>query len=287
MPSFLGYPHRQTTSRRRICASVNDEIVHGIPGPRRAATRATWSRSTAARSSTAGTATPRSRVGGRRGRRADQVELLGRDRGRRCGPGIAAAPVGGRLTDIGARRRGRSLRAARASYGIVEEYVGHGIGTEMHRTRRCPTTGAPGRGPRLVAGHGAGGRADGRPWARRQTRRAGRRLDRRHRGRQPGGPLRAHRRGHRRRAVGADRPRRRRAARLGALARSATPALPRARPPVSQRRPRRCRSIARLAPCRPGRACPRLARHRPVALSGAGRGRIDRDRSQAPGRPHP
>ena len=43
-----------------ICTSVNDEVVHGIPGDRVARATATGLASTAARSSTAGTATPRS-----------------------------------------------------------------------------------------------------------------------------------------------------------------------------------------------------------------------------------
>ena len=49
---------------------------------------------------------------------------------RRCGTASRPLQVGGRLYDMGARRRGpTSGLAADASYGIVEEYVGHGIGT--------------------------------------------------------------------------------------------------------------------------------------------------------------
>jgi methionyl aminopeptidase len=57
IPSFLGYHGYPAT----ICASVNDRVVHGTRRPRRSWRPATWSRSTAARSSTAGTGMPRSR----------------------------------------------------------------------------------------------------------------------------------------------------------------------------------------------------------------------------------
>lgn len=53
-PSFLGY-HGFPAS---ICASVNERVVHGIPSADEVLAPATWSPSTAARSSTAGTATP-------------------------------------------------------------------------------------------------------------------------------------------------------------------------------------------------------------------------------------
>ena len=52
------------------------------------------------------------------------------------------------------------------TYGIVEEYGGHGIGTAMHMDPFLPNHGAPGQGPRLIVGHGAGRRTDadgGRP----------------------------------------------------------------------------------------------------------------------------
>jgi methionine aminopeptidase len=58
IPSFKGYSHPPFPAT--ICASVNDEVVHGIPGAG-PCTTATSSPSTAAPSSTAGTATPPSR----------------------------------------------------------------------------------------------------------------------------------------------------------------------------------------------------------------------------------
>ena len=69
--------------------------------------------------------------------------------------GIAAIRPGGRLTDIShavetsARASGRDNGV---KYGIVMDYGGHGIGSEMHMEPFLPNYGKPGKGPRLVAG---------------------------------------------------------------------------------------------------------------------------------------
>ena len=122
---------------------------------------------------------------GRRSARSpdELAELLaGRPR-TRCGRARRRAALGGRLTDISHAVESRRS-AGRREYGIVEEYGGHGIGTEMHQDPHVLNYGRPGRGPQLVAGHGAGHRADdhaGRP-AHPDARR---RLDRGHPGRRP------------------------------------------------------------------------------------------------------
>jgi methionyl aminopeptidase len=64
--------------------------------------------------------------------------------------GIAKAQVGGRLSDIG--HAVESHVRASGSFGIVEEYVGHGIGSSMHMEPSVPNYGQPGHGPKLVAG---------------------------------------------------------------------------------------------------------------------------------------
>src|SRR5262249_62353731 len=70
--------------------------------------------------------------------------------------GLAAAEPGARLGDVShavercARAGGPGGRAG--TYGIVEDYVGHGIGSEMHRDPAGPHLGRPGRGPGLAAG---------------------------------------------------------------------------------------------------------------------------------------
>jgi methionyl aminopeptidase len=148
VPSFLDYPYTgENDFPATICASVNDEVVHGIPGPRVlhegdlvsidcGAIVAGW-HGDAAFTAALGEVP------------ADQVELLAATEDA-LWAGLAAAQVGGRLSDI-SHAVEEALRA-RGRLGIVEEYVGHGIGTEMHMDPQVPNVGAPGRGPRLVAG---------------------------------------------------------------------------------------------------------------------------------------
>ena len=64
--------------------------------------------------------------------------------------GIAAARLGGRVSDI-SHAVETHVRGA-GDYGIVEDYTGHGIGTEMHQPPNVPNYGRAGRGPKLVRG---------------------------------------------------------------------------------------------------------------------------------------
>jgi methionyl aminopeptidase len=63
--------------------------------------------------------------------------------------GIAEAQAGARVGDISAavQRYGESM-----GYGVVRQYVGHGIGRDLHEDPQVPNYGEPGRGPRLRAG---------------------------------------------------------------------------------------------------------------------------------------
>ena len=148
MPSFLGYHGFPGRSARR----VNDEVVHGIPGDARAGRR----RPGLDRLRRDRRRLARRRGRHRRGRRqVAPPEPTGADRATEdvaCGPGIAALRVGGRLYDIGAAVEDVVAAAPAARYGIVEDYVGHGIGTEMHMDPQVPNYRVPGRGPRLVRG---------------------------------------------------------------------------------------------------------------------------------------
>ena len=73
---------------------------------------------------------------------------------------------GNRLTDV-SHAIETATHAAEARYGrkfgIVEGYGGHGIGRQMHMDPFLPNEGAPGRGPLLAVGIGAGDRADADP----------------------------------------------------------------------------------------------------------------------------
>ena len=142
-PSFKGY-HGFPGS---ICASVNDEVVHGIPGERVlvdgdvvsidcGAIVDGW-HGDAAVTVAVGTA-------------PDAALELMRVTEEAMWRGIAAAALGGRVTDISHAVEG--YVRSQGDYGILEDYVGHGIGTAMHQPPNVPNYGRPGRGPKLVEG---------------------------------------------------------------------------------------------------------------------------------------
>lgn len=141
--SFKGYHGYPAT----ICTSVNEEIVHGIPGPRRLAAGDVISIDCGAivRGWHADAALT---VGA--GELSDELARLLAACERALWHGLAQARPGNRLTDI-SHAVETSARAA-GNYGIVEEYVGHGIGSEMHMDPLVPNYGRPGRGPLLAPG---------------------------------------------------------------------------------------------------------------------------------------
>ena len=145
IPSFLGY-HGFTGS---ICASINDEIVHGIPAAGRVlaagdnisidcgAILQGWHGDSAV------TVTV--------GEPSVEDAALMAVTERSMWAGLARALVGGRLTDI-SHAVEESIAADGHAYGIVEQYGGHGIGTEMHQDPHILNYGRAGRGPKLVPG---------------------------------------------------------------------------------------------------------------------------------------
>ena len=145
VPSFQGYGHPPFPAT--ICASVNEEVVHGIPGGRELVEGDVISIDCGAI------------VDGWHGDSAitvaigevpaDVAELM-RVTEDALWTGIAAARLGGRVTDI-SHAVETSVRS-QGDYGILEDYVGHGIGTEMHLPPNVPNVGRPGRGPKLVPG---------------------------------------------------------------------------------------------------------------------------------------
>lgn len=128
-----------------ICTSVNDEVVHGTPGSRVlregdlisidcGAIVAGWH-------GDAAITVPVGAVSAAASALSDATN-------RALWAGIAQAQVGGRLTDIGAGCQSQVPNG----YGIVQDYVGHGIGSAMHMDPSVPHVGPPGRGPELRAG---------------------------------------------------------------------------------------------------------------------------------------
>ncbi len=144
-PSFLGYHGFPAT----ICTSVNDEVVHGIPGPRVlregdlisidcGAIVDNWH-------GDAAISVPVGEI-------AEDVARLSALTEESLWAGIAAVRIGGRLSDVGHAVESHVRSFGGPAYGILEEYVGHGIGTAMHLPPDVPNYGLAGHGPVMEAG---------------------------------------------------------------------------------------------------------------------------------------
>lgn len=145
VPSFKGYGHPPFPAS--ICASVNDQVVHGIPGERALADGDIISIDCGAIvDGWHGDAAITVAVGEVPADVRELMEVTEESMWR----GIAAARIGGRVTDIS--HAVESYVRSRGSYGILEDYTGHGIGSQMHMAPNVPNYGRPGRGPKLVRG---------------------------------------------------------------------------------------------------------------------------------------
>ncbi len=144
VPSFLGYFGYPAS----ICTSVNQQVVHGIPSSQQVlragdvisidcgAILDGW-HGDSALSMGVGEIDP-----------ADQAMLDACEAS--MWAGIAQAVAGHRLSDI-SHAVEKSVRDS-GNYGLIREYTGHGIGTEMHMDPVVRNYGPPGQGPRLRAG---------------------------------------------------------------------------------------------------------------------------------------
>lgn len=149
-PSFLNYGagHGVPGFPGVICISVNEEIVHGIPGGRVLAEGDVVSidcgaivdgwHGDAARTCFVGTPAP-------------ELAALSDVTRQALGHGIGAMRAGGRVRDIGAAIDD-FVTAQDAAYGIVTEFVGHGIGSAMHQVPDVPNYRHSGRSPKLQVG---------------------------------------------------------------------------------------------------------------------------------------
>ena len=141
-PAFLGYRGYPAT----LCISVNEEVVHGIPGPRKLKDGDIVGLDLgcivdgffgdAARTVGVGSVSAEAR----RLMDATRDSLLA---------GIDVCRPGKRVGDIG--HSVQSLAESRG-YSVVREFVGHGIGTSLHEEPQVPNYGPPGRRERLVPG---------------------------------------------------------------------------------------------------------------------------------------
>jgi methionyl aminopeptidase len=142
-PAFLGY-HGYPAS---LCISVNDEVVHGIPSPRRALREGDLVGldfgvvlggfyGDAARTVAVGEPPPG----------ASSLLEAARDA---LAAAVAAARPGNRVGDVGAAVQ--ALVEARG-FSVVRDFVGHGIGRRLHEPPQVPNFGEPGTGELLRAG---------------------------------------------------------------------------------------------------------------------------------------
>lgn len=142
VPAFKGYHGFPAT----LCTSVNEEVIHGIPGPRALRDGDLISIDVGVvldgfygdSAITVGVG----RIGDR------EAELL-RVTEESLYLGIARALAGARVSDIGAAVQ-RHVEAY--GFSVVREFVGHGVGAALHEEPQVPNFGPPGRGPRLTEG---------------------------------------------------------------------------------------------------------------------------------------
>ena len=141
-PAFLNYRGFPAT----ICVSVNEEVVHGIPGERKLREGDLVSLDAGAIVSglfaDAAVTVPVGAV-------SPQARRLSETTRQALEQGIAAASAGRRLSDIS---HAVQRVAESAGFGVVRDFVGHGIGRALHEEPPVPNFGSPNTGPRLRPG---------------------------------------------------------------------------------------------------------------------------------------
>jgi methionyl aminopeptidase len=141
-PTFLGYNGYPASA----CISVNDQVIHGIPGSRKLCEGDIVSVDVGA--------TYRGFVGDCAGTfpcgtcSDEALRLIAVTR-QSFFEGIRAARAGNRVRDISA---GVQQYAEANGFSVVRDYVGHGVGRELHEEPEVPNYGRAGHGPRLVPG---------------------------------------------------------------------------------------------------------------------------------------
>jgi methionyl aminopeptidase len=143
MPAFKGYHGYPAT----ICASINEEVIHGIPSGRRILNEGDVISIDVGASLDGyyGDSAVTLAVG----QVSEQAATLLRVTEESLYKAIERVRPGGRISDIG-----HAVQQHVEAYGfsVVREFVGHGIGQRMHEEPQVPNYGEPGRGPRLAEG---------------------------------------------------------------------------------------------------------------------------------------
>jgi methionyl aminopeptidase len=143
VPAFKGYHGYPAT----VCASVNEEVIHGIPSGRRVLKTGDIVSIDvgAALDGYFGDSAVTLAVG----RVTEEAATLLRATEESLYKAIACVRPGARISDIG-----HAVQQHVEAFGftVVREFVGHGIGQKMHEEPQVPNYGEPGRGPRLTEG---------------------------------------------------------------------------------------------------------------------------------------
>jgi methionyl aminopeptidase len=141
-PAFKGYHGYPAT----ICASVNEQVVHGIPSDRELIEGDIISVDLGAKLDgffgDSAVSVPVGQV-------SPEATRLLRVTKTALERAIATVRVGARVSDIGAAVQ---TFVEAQGFSVVREFVGHGIGTALHEEPQIPNYGTPGRGPRLAEG---------------------------------------------------------------------------------------------------------------------------------------
>jgi methionyl aminopeptidase len=141
-PAFLGYRGYPAT----LCISVNEEVVHGIPGPRKLREGDIVGLDLGCVvDGFFGDAARTVAVGPISGEASRLMNVTKES----LFAGIGVCQPGKRVGDIG---HAVQTHAEANGYSVVREFVGHGIGTSLHEEPQVPNYGPPGRRERLVAG---------------------------------------------------------------------------------------------------------------------------------------
>lgn len=142
IPAFKGYRSYPKT----LCASVNEQVVHGIPSKRKLKEGDIIGLDLGA---IVGGFYGDSAVTVAVGRIHEATAKLVQVTEEALYLGIKQAVVGNRLTDIS---HAVQCHVEAAGYSVVTEFVGHGIGRQLHEEPQVPNYGRPGQGPRLQPG---------------------------------------------------------------------------------------------------------------------------------------
>jgi methionyl aminopeptidase len=141
-PAFKGYRGYPAT----LCASVNEQVVHGIPSSRALLEGDIISLDMGVKLNgfygDSAITVPVGRV-------SEDVQRLLRVTQEALERAIAEVRVGGRVSDIG---HAVQEYVERSGFSVVREFVGHGIGASLHEEPQIANYGEPGRGPRLAEG---------------------------------------------------------------------------------------------------------------------------------------